>query len=227
MRRTRTIIRHLDGASAALVIASGTGSIRQLNNQEGRKEGRYNVSEREERPFRPIIRDVTRRLSPAVRGEPRSPWEGETAGRHREVLHVRVREDEAPEHIAMLLGLVPHETCVIRSRKFRVDGRTVMLADSYVRASVARGTRIAEENTGPGGLYARLYDLGHRVTSFREDMYARYIMTDEHNAGLGTADLDIVQVILRTASDAQGRPVEVTEMIADAAAFTFRYEFEV
>jgi GntR family transcriptional regulator len=115
---------------------------------------------------------------------------------------------------------------VLRSRRFLVDGKPVMVARSWLPASIAAGTDIAQPDTGPGGIYARLQELGHAPVRFREDLRARMLPEpDEDAVRLALSPGTPVMEIIRTAYDADGTPVEVNEMTADASAYVFRYEF--
>lgn len=62
---------------------------------------------------------------------------------------------------------------VVRSRRYLADGRPVETAVSYIPADIADGTRIAELDTGPGGIYARLEEIGHVLDRFTEEVSAR------------------------------------------------------
>ncbi|MEK8141760.1 UTRA domain-containing protein [Streptomyces sp. M10(2022)] len=59
-----------------------------------------------------------------------------------------------------------------RSRRYLLDGKPVLKAVSYLPAEIADGTPIAEVDTGPGGIYARLAELGH-APKFREEIRVR------------------------------------------------------
>jgi UTRA domain len=123
-----------------------------------------------------------------------------------------------------LLALPADTTTVLRSRRFVLDGKPVLLSRSWLPASIAAGTAIAEPDTGPGGTYARLADLGHAPARFREDLRSRMPNSDEAERleiVPGTPVIDIIRV----AVDANGATVEVNEMTADASAYVFRYEF--
>ena len=86
------------------------------------------------------------------------------------------------------------------------------------------GSPITEPDTGPGGIYARLRDLGHEPTQFREDFRARMPEpTEAEELGLGPGT-PIVEIV-RTAYTSDGQAVEVNEMVADASAYVFRYDF--
>jgi GntR family transcriptional regulator len=125
---------------------------------------------------------------------------------------------------ALLLGLADGERVIVRDRRYLLDGKPVLLARSYLPASLVSGSQITQPDTGPGGTYARLHDLGHTPTHFREELRARMPEPSE----VSTLDLapgtPVIEVI-RTAYTSDGQPVEVNEMVADASAYVFRYDF--
>ena len=54
-----------------------------------------------------------------------------------------------------------------------LDDKPVLLATSYLPASVVAGSAITREDTGPGGTYARLAELGYKPVHFREEIRSR------------------------------------------------------
>lgn len=84
---------------------------------------------------------------------------------------------------------------------------------------------IVEADTGPGGIYARLAELGHRPVRFREELRARMPSADEAQR-LQLAPATPVVVIYRTAFTADGAAVEVNEMILDSSAYVIEYAFD-
>lgn len=70
-------------------------------------------------------------------------------------------------------------------RRYLLDGRPVEFAVSYLPLDLARNTPIAEPNPGPGGIYARLEELGHRLDHFDEEVRAR-MPTPERRARSGS-----------------------------------------
>jgi GntR family transcriptional regulator len=178
------------------------------------------------RDYRPIVREGIRRLSAPAAG--RSVWADETAGRNLGTDQIEVTEAEPPEHVRELLGLAAGEGAVMRSRRYTVDGKPVMLARSWLPARIAHGTRITEPDTGPGGIYARLRELGRAPVRFREEVRARMLPEPDERAGrLALAPGTPVMEVTRTAYDERGDAVEVNEMTADASAYVFSYEFDV
>lgn len=68
---------------------------------------------------------------------------------------------------------------VIRRRRYVLDGKPVLLSTSYFPADIVRGTLIEQEDTGPGGAYARLADAGEPPVWFQEDVTARMSTPEE------------------------------------------------
>ena len=112
-----------------------------------------------------------------------------------------------------------------RSRRFVLDGKPVLLAVSYLPNKIAKGTPITQENPGPGGIYARLRDLGHAPVRFREDLRARMPIEAE-TTRLALDQATPVVDIAGIAYSEPGEPVELNQMTADAASYIFRYSFD-
>ena len=113
------------------------------------------------RDFRPIVREGISRLGRPTWPAGASVWSTETEGRDLAVDQVEVSEADAPEHVRALLGLQQDTRAVLRSRRYVLDGKPVLLSRSWLPAAIAAGTPITGPDTGPGGSYARLADLGH------------------------------------------------------------------
>ena len=176
------------------------------------------------REFRPVIRNGIARLSASTWPEGKPIWGAEAEGRSLEVDSVQVSEDDPPDRAAILLGLADGERVIVRDRRYLLDGKPVLLARSYLPARLVRGTQVAQPDTGPGGTHARLADLGHAPTHFREDLRARMPEPGEVSA-LDLAPGTPVVEVIRTAYASDGQPVEASEMVADASAYVFRYDF--
>lgn len=174
------------------------------------------------RLFKPIHRHGSRRLSHDRWGQGQAIWTADAGGRPFTVDEVEIfREPAAPE-TASLLGA--HDVWV-RRRRYSVDARPVQLATSYYPADLVEGSAITQRDTGAGGAYARLRDLGLPPAHFTEEIRAR--MPQPHETHLlslpgGTP----VIVVLRTARTARGLPVELNEMVLDAAAYVLQYDFD-
>jgi GntR family transcriptional regulator len=177
------------------------------------------------RDFRPIVRDGIGRLGGSTWPSGISVWDAETESRDLVVDQLEVSQTELPGHVGLLLGLPEGAEAVLRSRRYVLDGKPVLLSRSWLPAQVAAGTPIAQPNPGPGGVYARLAEAGRAPARFREDLRSRMPQPEEAERlaiAPGTPVVDICRVALA----ADGTPVEVNEMTADSSAYIFRYEFD-
>lgn len=178
------------------------------------------------REFRPIVRNGIGRLtSGRTWTAGRSIWDEETLGRELRVDQIRVSRDEPPGWVRALLSLPDEEDlAAVRRRRFVLDGKPVLLAASWLPVSIVAGSQIEQEDTGPGGTYARLAELGYRPVRFREDLRARMPRPTETETLALDPGTPVIE-ITRTAYTEEGRPVEVNDMTADAAAYVMRYDF--
>lgn len=149
--------------------------------------------------------------------------EVEGAGAKPAVDELVVKEGKPPADVAERLRLGKRDRVVIRSRRYLIDGHPVEVATSYVPASIAKGTAIAEPNSGPGGIYARLEELGHRLDHFEEEIRARMPHPDEA-ARLALASGVPVFHLVRTAIDSDGMPVEICDTVMSSDAYVLDYQ---
>jgi GntR family transcriptional regulator len=179
------------------------------------------------RDFRPVVRAGADRLSARGWGSGRSIWSADAGSRELSVDQLEVRRAAPPAHIRLLLDLTddPDAQVVVRSRRYVLDGKPVLLSVSYLPGGLAAGTMMEYQDAGPGGVYARLRELGHAPARFREDLRARMPEPGEA-AALGLPPGTPVVDIVRTAYGADRQVVEVSEMIADASSYVFRYDFD-
>ncbi|MDH6143370.1 DNA-binding GntR family transcriptional regulator [Kitasatospora sp. GP30] len=169
----------------------------------------------------PLRRRGIPRLAESQWGAGASIWAADIGDRDLEVDRVDVSVMPARPEIAALLG----ESVLIRRRRFVLDRKPVLLSDSHFPAALVAGTRITEPDTGPGGSYARLAEVGGKPVRFREEIRSR-MPSAEEAAALELAAGTPVVLVCRTAFSADGRAVEVNEMVLDAGAYVLEYEFE-
>ncbi|RJL24256.1 GntR family transcriptional regulator [Bailinhaonella thermotolerans] len=172
------------------------------------------------RLFRPIRRHGSQRLTRWREGE--AIWEADTRGRPYVVDAVHVERAEAPADVAAVLG---SGQVWVRQRRYSVEERPVQLATSFYPAALAEGTRIAEADSGPGGVYARLRELGKGPSHFTEEIRGRMPMPPESRMLELPAGTPVL-VVTRLAYTAEGEAVEFNQMIMDAAAYILQYDFE-
>lgn len=172
--------------------------------------------------FRRIVRNATERLSARQWGSGRSIWEADLETRPMAVDSITVREGVAPDRVAYVLDT---EQVWIRDRRYLVEDRPVMLATSYLPAELVAGTRVIQPDPGPGGIYARLDDLGLKPMNFEEQVRARMPSAEEaRRLSLSNTGVPVLWIV-RVAYAASGQPVEVNEMILDATVYVLQYDF--
>lgn len=170
-----------------------------------------------------IVRNAQKRLSREIWESGRSIWSVDLEGRDPNI-QVDVDADiEAPEYIA---GVLDVRRVCRRRRVFSLDDRTLQVATSYLSADLAASAGIDQVDTGRGGMYARLEEIGRGPVDAKERIRARVAMPDEVDVlelGAGAC----VVVIERTVRDAAGRILEVNEMTLDAARYILEYDFKL
>jgi GntR family transcriptional regulator len=171
----------------------------------------------------PVRRLASDRFARRHRKEGKAAFtvEAEQVGAQADVDMIRVDEIPAPPEIAERLNRTGR--VIVRSRRYSLNGAPVETATSYIPADLARGTPIADPNPGPGGIYARLEELGHTLERFTEEVSARMPTQDEARLLAMVSGVPVFRLI-RTAFDVEGRAVEVCDTIMSADAYVLNYE---
>jgi GntR family transcriptional regulator len=170
---------------------------------------------------RPLLRHGSRRLSRAQWGEG-GPGiaAADAAGREtRDEVEVELGADPPPD-AAEVFG--PGPVTVRRRRRFLED-RPVLLSISWLPARLTAGTLIEQADSGPGGSYARLADIGQAPVRFTERVETR-LATEEEAAALRLPQPSAVFEITRHAITAEGATVEVNRMILDGSIYKLGYD---
>lgn len=149
-------------------------------------------------------------------------WEAEQQERAWRAELLELGEVPAPTLVAARFAIPEGEPVFVRRRRIWVDEVPMQLADSYFLRHMAAGTRITQEDTGPGGVYARLEERGHRLTRFTEDLSFRMPTPGEVRsldlAG-GVPVVDLVRVAY-----AGEQPVEIFVSVLAGDKHVFSYE---
>ncbi|MFE2914781.1 GntR family transcriptional regulator [Kitasatospora indigofera] len=131
----------------------------------------------------------------------------------------------APRDIAALLRTPTGEDVLIRDRLMGdpTTKEPTQLATSYLPAALARGTRLADQDTGPGGIYDLLEQhLGHNPLTWHEAISAR-MPTQEEATALRLPKGTPLLRIVRTATGPDGTVVEVNDTRMSATRFEIGY----
>lgn len=174
----------------------------------------------------PVRRLAADRFARALRDQGKAAFTGETEAESRvgSVDRLKVSTAAPAPAIRTRLKLTGRDRVVVRDRRYLSDGHPVETAVSYIPADIARGTKIAEPDTGPGGIYARLEELGHQLSHFTEEIEAR-MPTSAEAAALALAPGVPVIHLVRVAYDVDDRPVEVCDTLMASDAFVLSYDF--
>ncbi|HEX6360797.1 GntR family transcriptional regulator [Actinophytocola sp.] len=172
----------------------------------------------------PVTRLSTERLSRASREANQAAFLGDAAtGGFKATSATRVYFEPAVARIADVLGVEPGTEVCVRDRVMNRNDMPVQLAVSRLPRSLTTGTAIEQENPGPGGVYARLEEAGHRFAHFTETVSARMPTPDETSA-LRLATGTPVITVTRVAYTTTGAAVEVNDMVMVADRFELVYE---
>jgi GntR family transcriptional regulator len=133
----------------------------------------------------------------------------------------------APEAVADRLNIPAGEMVLVRRRTTLINGRPNQLADSYYPADIAgKVPQLRQEETGPGGGFARLEDAGYKLATIREEVTVR-MPTGPESVALALPEGTPVAVLTRTTKDQSGRPVEVMLAIIAGDMIAFDDEFPI
>ena len=171
----------------------------------------------------PVRRIASDRFARRHRKEGKAAFlaESEQAGAIPDVDLIKVNEMPATPEMSQRLNHVG--PVIVRSRRYSLDGIPVETATSYIPADIGRGTPIADPNPGPGGIYARLEELGHTLERFTEEVTARMPTEAEARLLAMTPGVPVFRLV-RTAFDIEGRAVEVCDTIMSADVYVLNYE---
>jgi len=92
---------------------------------------------------------------------------------------VELGQVRAPAEAAARLGLEEGDPVSSGGGACTPTAKPMQLATSYVPWALAEGTQMVQTDTGPGGIYSRLADVGHRPVRFVEEVATRMASVDE------------------------------------------------
>lgn len=133
----------------------------------------------------------------------------------------------APVTVAERLGIEPGTPVHVRRRTTLIGGDPNQLADSYYELALAEDVpALKEEDTGPGGGFARIEEAGYRLGRIREEITLR-MPTGPESGVLKLPEGTPVAELTRTVYDTQDRPLEVMIAVIAGHMVTFDYDFPV
>ncbi|SBW17118.1 GntR family transcriptional regulator [Candidatus Protofrankia californiensis] len=174
---------------------------------------------------RRIRRVAQSRLSTEARRMDKSAFKADTINvDYRPSVKVEIWAEGASSDIAEILNIDPGDDVVVRDRIMYADDEPVQLATSYFARRLAGGTAIEQEDSGPGGVYARLADLGREPVRFVETLTSTMPSPDITRKLRLDSGTPII-TIERIAYDSSDLAVEVNSMTLAADRYELVYEF--
>lgn len=177
------------------------------------------------RTFNPIKRNAAERLARKNWDAGRSIWGADIGDGSRRTM-LDTKEAEAPKHIARGFGLRPGSRVWTSSVRYDVEGQPIQLAYAYLPADLVGDSGDVLKQGDPWADYAMLRDAGHTPVKVREEIRTRLPLADEIQELKITSGTPVI-LIAQTAFDAEGRPVEIAELVMDSGSYMLEYEFAV
>lgn len=175
---------------------------------------------------RRIERTAPSRLSRAARDANRSAFTGDTLNTgYTPHVEVEIAIETAGQPAGDLFHIAPEDDVLSRDRTMYADGEPVQLAISVYDYALVKGTAIEQKDTGPGGVHARLAELGRGPVRFTETLTAS-MPNPEVARLLHLGEGSPVIRIERLAYDQADRVVEITHMTLAADRYVLRYDFD-
>ncbi|MFC9751983.1 GntR family transcriptional regulator [Streptomyces sp. NPDC056921] len=136
------------------------------------------------------------------------------------------RENPPADVAERLIVPVGEESVVHRENHYFADDEPVQIVSTYLRWDEAQGTLLMEKKSGPNGIYGRLEELGHVMTSIRDEITAR--MPTPHEASVLQLPPGVpVLEVLHTSLDQDETPFEVSRYVHRADLTGLKYELPV
>lgn len=164
------------------------------------------------------------RLSRAARRANRSAFLGDAAAAgSTPSVQVKISFEPASARAAELLDIKPGTELCVRDRVMSLDETPVQLAVSRLPRTITKNTAIEQENTGTGGVHARLEEAGHQLGHFTEVVGARMPTPHEASALQLPAGTPVITVT-RVAYDTDDKPLELNEMVLNSSRYELTYD---
>lgn len=119
----------------------------------------------------------------------------------------------------------PFGTMVRRERVMYLAESVAKIATSWFSYELAEGTLLMEEDTGPGGSFARFAELGRKIVRLTED-----VTVAEANASaeiLGLEKGACIFKIVRSAFDELGRLTEITSETFSPKTYQLQFDVQL
>lgn len=172
-----------------------------------------------------IIRDAKRRYGARERGT----GAGEVEVRE---LNLRSRTDygdigrvSATPEVASALGIAEGADVLVRPRVLYANDEPTQIADSYYPWDIAGDSPLMVADTGSGGSYSRLAEMGYPIARFTENVNVR-MPNDAERQILQLEATQPVFDIVHIALGSDDRPIEAAFHVLPGHLWTLRYGWD-
>lgn len=155
-------------------------------------------------------------------------WEMASQDQTPRVKVTSIEQVIPPFDIADRLKTSPDEPSVLRRcNTYYADDDPLQVVTTYIRWADAEATPLLQPKTGPGGIYGRLEERGHTMTSGQDEIVARMARRDEAQILDLPPGVPVLEV-LHTSFNQDGEPFEVSRFVhrADRTGLVYRFPVE-
>ncbi len=172
-----------------------------------------------------ILRDARRRYAQRDRGTGAGAVEIADLDLRSRTDYTEIGRTPATAAVARVLALPEGDAVLVRRRVLFAEDEPTQIADSYYPWSLGEPGGLLHADTGVGGSYARLAELGYAVVRFTEDVHGR-MPTDRERTVLRLEAGQPVFDIVHVAWTADDRPVEAAFHVLPCHLWTLRYDWD-
>ncbi len=137
-----------------------------------------------------------------------------------------VNREPSSATVASRLGLREGDPVLVRRRRYYRNGEPDKISASYLPLWIVQGTPIEEVNPGPGGIYARLDELGYRLDHLVEEITTRMPRPDEARFLRLSRGVPVFALV-KIAIDVNGVAVELYDSVMPGDRYTLVYRVPV
>ncbi|MEV4533412.1 GntR family transcriptional regulator [Asanoa sp. NPDC049518] len=170
-----------------------------------------------------IPRDAQRRYASRDKGTGAGEVEVRELNLRSRTDYTEIGRSKAPAEIAEILGLKANDPVLVRRRVLYANDEPTQMADSYFPWQIAKQSKdLLKPDSGQGGSYGRLAELGHGPVRFTEDVTVRMPSTTEQR----TLELEPTQPVFEiwhVAYTADDSVIEVCVHVMPGYLWKLRY----
>lgn len=172
-----------------------------------------------------ITRDAQTRYADRDHGTGAGQVEVQRLNLHSRTEYGEIGKTTPPPRVADILG-IGKKPALVRRRVLYANDEPTQIADSYFPWTLAKECpALLEADSGQGGSYARLAEVGHGPTRFTEDVDVR-TPTEPEQRSLDLEPTQIIFEIHHVAYTADEQPIEVCVHVMPGHLWTLRYSWD-